>query len=472
MKPYSLTRRLIMAVLLVELLSALAITGVTLVYERHTQFRAFEIMLRGRADSLLGAVQDAGDPEDNVMLDVRGLTLPGRDIYEVRDADGRVVGRSQNWEGLGQSQPDIEGGEFLKLKIRGERYHAIELHGVRVVDPGDRGGGVLRHITVLYGAPVEHVWEAILNAVEFYAVASLLLLAISGILMFWLLNRGLAPLRELASAAAAVSVDSWEFAPSERAHKIKELAPLTGALERSLHGLKRSFEQQHQFVSDAAHELKTAVAVAKSSIQLLTMRHRTAMEYEAGLDRCLADCERMEEIVAKMLTLARVESQDESKAVRYATDLSETVRLTAEQLATVAQVKRLRISISGAGVGDQAIAVDVAPEQLRLLCSNLILNALQHSPEASEVRAIARADRHSAELRIEDDGSGIEPEILPHIFDRFYRSDPSRSRKTGGTGLGLAICKAIVSRAGGTIDITSTPGRGTIVTVRLPLKAI
>ncbi len=115
--------------------------------------------------------------------------------------------------------------------------------------------------------------------------------------------------------------------------------------------------------------------------------------------------------------------------------------------------------------------MDVAPEQLRLLCSNLILNALQHSPEASEVRAIVRADRHSAELRIEDDGSGIEPEVLPHVFDRFYRSDPSRSRKTGGTGLGLAICKAIVSRAGGTIDITSTPGQGTIVTVRLPLKA-
>ncbi len=466
MKPYSLTRRLIIAVLLVELLSALAITGLTLVYERHTQFHAFEIMLRGRADSLLGAVQDAGDPQDNVMLDVRGLTLPGRDVYEVRDADGRVLGRSHNWEGLGDSRPGVENGEFLKLTIKGRQYHAIELHGVRVVDPGDRGGGILRHITVLYGAPVGHVWEAILNAVEFYAAASLLLLAISGILMFWLLNRGLAPLRELAAAAAAVSVDSWEFEPSERAREIKELAPLTGALERSLHGLKRSFVQQHQFVSDAAHELKTAVAVAKSSIQLLTMRHRTTMEYETGLDRCQMDCERMEEIVAKMLTLARVESQDESKTLKYATDLTESVRLTVEQLTTVAQVSRLRISISG----DKATAVNVAAEQLRLLCSNLILNALQHSPEGSEVRAMVRADRHSAQLRIEDDGSGIEPEVLPYVFDRFYRSDPSRSRKTGGTGLGLAICKAIVSRAGGTIDITSELGRGTIVTVHLPLE--
>ena len=90
-------------------------------------------------------------------------------------------------------------------------------------------------------------------------------------------------------------------------------------------------------------------------------------------------------------------------------------------------------------------------------------------PQA-QLRAAVRSDRHSTELRIEDDGSGIEPEVLPHIFDRFYRSDPSRSRKTGGTGLGLAICKAIVARAQGTIGITSEPGRGTIVMIRFPLQ--
>jgi signal transduction histidine kinase len=263
-----------------------------------------------------------------------------------------------------------------------------------------------------------------------------------------------------------VSVDSWEFAPSEGARAIRELAPLTVALETVLHGLKRSFQQQHQFVSDAAHELKTAVAVAKSSVQLLTMRHRTAVEYEAGLDRCQADCERLEEIVARMLTLARVESQDESKTSPYATNLIDSVHHTAEQLATAARVKGVRLTVSG----DEAIIVDVAQEQLQLLCSNLMLNALQHSSEGAEVRAVVRAERHSAELRIEDDGSGIEPEVLPHVFDRFYRSDPSRSRKTGGTGLGLAICKAIVSRAKGRIDIASESGRGTVVTVSFPIE--
>jgi signal transduction histidine kinase len=232
-----------------------------------------------------------------------------------------------------------------------------------------------------------------------------------------------------------------------------------------LHGLKRSFQQQHQFVNDAAHELKTAVAVAKSSVQLLTMRHRTAMEYEAGLERCQADCERMEEIVAKMLTLARVESQEELKATPQATRLLDCVRAAGEQLATVAQGKAMRISISG----DDAAVVNLAAEQLQLLCSNLILNALQHSADGSEVRAMVQIRRHGVELRVEDDGSGIEPDVLPHVFDRFYRSDPSRSRKTGGTGLGLAICKAIAIRASGNIEISSELGRGTVVTVHLPL---
>lgn len=463
MKPYSLTRRLVITVLLVELLSAIAFTALALAYERHTQFQAFDMMLRGRAYSLLGAVQDAEDAGDNVMLDGTERNLPSRDIYEVSDASGRILGRSGNWNGPGDTL-DVNRDGFFRVKIKGRHYRAIQLYGVRIVDPGDRGGGIVRHVTVLYGSETEHVWDAIRDAVEFYAIASLLLLAISGALIFWLLNRGLRPLRELAAAASVVSVNSWEFVPPEGAKEIKELAPLTGALEIVLHGLKRSFLQQRQFISDAAHELKTAVAVAKSSVQLLTLRHRTATEYEAGLERCQADCERMEEIVAKMLTLARVEDEDESNSIAHSAVLIDCVRAVEQQLAPIAQQRAVRISVAG----DERATVSIAAEQLELLCSNLILNALQHSPEDAEVRVAVRTVEHGVELRVEDDGSGIEPEDLPHLFDRFYRSDPSRSRKTGGTGLGLAICKAIVLRARGQIDITSKPNHGTIVRVLLP----
>lgn len=463
MRPYSLTRRLITAVLLVELLSALAITGIAMIYERHTEFRALDARLQGGADSILGAVQDAEDTQDNVVLDMASLKLRRQSIYDVRDADGRMLGRSGNWKGPEPEQVNNSNDGFFETAINGQQYRVIRLHGVRIVDPQDTGKRTVRHVTIFYGFPTRHALEAVANAVEFYAGASLLLLAVSGVLMFWLLNRGLAPLRELASAASVVSVDFWEFAPSERARKIKELVPLTVALETVLRGLKSSFTQQHRFVSDAAHELKTAVSVAKSSIQVLSMRRRTAEEYEAGLERCQMDCERMEEIVAKMLTLARVESQEQPRSF-YATNLFQATRSAAQELETVAQVKQQRILVSGS----ETDAVNISPEQLRLLCSNLILNALQHSPEGAEVRAIVLAGDYGAELRIEDDGSGIEPEMLPHVFDRFYRSDPSRSRKTGGTGLGLAICKAIIARVRGTIDIASEVGRGTVVMVRFP----
>jgi signal transduction histidine kinase len=300
--------------------------------------------------------------------------------------------------------------------------------------------------------------------VAFYALTSLALLGISGLLMFWLLNRGLAPLRELAAEAAGVSVHSWNFAPPEKARMTKELAPLADAIETVLHGLERSFIQQRQFVSDAAHELKTSVAVVKSSLQLLSMKRRTVHEYEAGLERSYLDCERMEQIVARMLTLARVESELESNADLYATDMTHSVRHVMEQFETIANVKRLHLVVSSPG----EVVVKVEPEELRLLCSNLILNAMQHSPVGSEVRAVVRRNGLKGELCVEDHGTGIPPEALPHVFDRFYRGDPSRSRETGGTGLGLAICKAIVSRFEGDIQIASTPNVGTTVTVLFP----
>ena len=116
--------------------------------------------------------------------------------------------------------------------------------------------------------------------------------------------------------------------------------------------------------------------------------------------------------------------------------------------------------------------VDIEPEQLHLLCGNLLLNALQHSPAGSAIRAVVQQNGSQAELAIEDDGEGIAAQDLPYVFDRFYRGDPSRSRNTGGTGLGLAICKAIASRWQGTIGIASDLGIGTRVMVRFPLSAV
>ncbi len=466
MKSYSITHRLIVTILLVELLAALSISGAALVYERHVRFRSFDVMLRGRADSLLGAVQDAEDTQDNVMLDGTEVNLPEEDIYQVQDAGGRVLGHSPNWTGPTKDLAGAKLGRMQRVSVRGRHYRVLRIEGLRIVDPGDKGGGIPRRVTIFYGAPVDHVWGEIWEAVGFYAATSLSLLAISGLLIFWVLNRGLAPLRELAAEAAGVSVDSWNFVPPPRARLIRELAPLTVALETVLTGLEHSFLQQRRFVSDAAHELKTAVAVLKSSLQLLTLKQRTAIEYERGIERSQLDCQRMEETVAKMLTMARVETN--SVPVAVATDLTEVLRQVAQQFESMTELKRLQILVLAEGPA----MVDIEPEQLQLLCGNLLLNALQHSPAGSAIRALVEQKGEQVELAIEDDGEGIAAQDLPHVFERFYRGDPSRSRNTGGTGLGLAICKAIASRWQGSIDIASKLGVGTRVVVHFPASTL
>jgi signal transduction histidine kinase len=459
----SIAFRLIFAVLLAELVSAVLVTLLSLGYERHAHFVSFDVMLRGRADSVLGAVQDAEDVQDNVMLDLADLHVPPEDVYEVWDGRGRMLGRSPNWPGSsGVSVPHHDGFSFLDLN--GRNYRLLRLQGSRIVDPGLPDGGKLRPVTILYGAPTVRVWHAIRRAVALYAAGSLLLLIISGPLIAWMLQRGLLPLRQLAALAGQISAHSWQFSPPKSARETAELAPLTHALENAMQRLERSFIQQRAFVSDAAHELKTAVAVAKSSLQLLSLKERSAAEYRVGLEHCLADTQRIEELVAKMLTLARVENGPSAVAAPARCDLTECVRQTVTNLRSVASLRCVEIAVDAPERSSVALATD----DCALVVENLLMNALQHSGRASRIRIRIINQDETVELAIEDHGDGIDPLARPFVFDRFYRGDPSRSRSTGGAGLGLAICKAVVEKAGGSIALNSELGKGTTVTVSLP----
>jgi signal transduction histidine kinase len=499
-QPRSIAFRLIVAVLAVELLSAILVTALSFGYERHIHFHAFDVMLHGYADSILGAVEDAEDPGDHVMLNQADLDVPPEDVYEVRDAEGQLLGRSANWPGTAalppsdSSPPTHPGGDIDDVRINGHRYRVLRFQGARTVDPGEHGGGKVRQVLIVYGSPTRRVWHSIRGAVEFYAFGSLMLLLVTGPLIAWLLHRGLLPLRQLAALASQVSVDSWHFAPPASAHSTPELAPLTHALESALQRLERSFLKQRTFVSDAAHELKTAVAVIKSSLQLLNMKTRSPAEYQAGLERCVADSQRLEALVADMLALARAESPAPTRSPQPTSDLAACIRQTVAQLETVAVLHNVQVSVrhllkgrfsrtaiqpdegrdSAAETRSSDLKVLLAPEDCFVLLSNLLLNALEHSPPASTVELQLTTDAQTAVIVLQDHGDGIRPEALPHVFDRFYRGDPSRTRNTGGTGLGLAIAQAIVQGARGSITLASQsdpalPNQGTNVTIRLPL---
>ncbi|MDR3725012.1 MAG: HAMP domain-containing sensor histidine kinase [Terracidiphilus sp.] len=470
----SIAFRLIAAVLAVELVASLAAILFSLAYEHHTHFHSFDVMLRGRADSILGAVQDADDPGDNVVLDPADLPTPSDDLWEAFDDRDRLLGRSPNWpsqpKGILAFTPQqfasIPDGNYSSLHLHGRHYRFLVRHGSRTIDPSLPSGGTLRHVTILYGSRTNHVWHAIQGAVEFCALGSLLLLLATGPLMAWLLHRGLLPLRQLAALSARISVDDWHFSPPADARSTPELAPLTQALEQTLNRLHRSFDQQSTFVSDSAHELKTAVAVVKSSLQLLALAPRTPEAYRAGIDAALTDTERLEQLVARMLTLARIEAAPTTDAP--ASDLAHALQSAASELASVAALHQVRVDLQIPR--GETFPVSLALEDAHLLVSNLLLNALQHSPAGSSVLLTLAATPAAVSLTVQDHGDGIPPEALPHIFDRFYRGDPSRARSTGGAGLGLAICHALVTRASGQISIASQPLHGATVSISLPKR--
>jgi len=237
-------------------------------------------------------------------------------------------------------------------------------------------------------------------------------------------------------------------------------------IEKLLHGLQLSFERQRQFTGDAAHELKTSIALLKSSLQLLSMRQRTTAEYEKGLEGLIADVRRMEDLTEQMLTLARLE--EESLEPSQVIDLTAVVFSAVQRLQHFADAKRITIC----NRADESHFAVMQKSDAEILASNLIVNALQHSPGRSILTVSVCLQGDGIGFRVADCGDGIPAAALPHLFERFYRADASRSRQSGGTGLGLAICKAIVERSHGSIVIESELGKGTEVVVTLPAAPI
>ncbi len=447
----SITRRLVVTVLLLELASAIALISAIAIHERHIQMKAFDAMLSGTAQSLMGAVQDAEDKDDNVMLELRGVQL-GRDaIYRVEDEKGRVLGAAGDVPSLVSSSSTSPAFQSIATPGPGRHYRFVVLHGLRIIDPGEPGGGISHRITIIYGTPANRIWHETLEATRFFAVATLLLLGVTAAVMVWLVRKQLSPLHDLAIEAGRINSSDWSFHPSATAKKTVELRPLITALDAALGRLQRSFEQQKRFTSDAAHELKTDLAIVKSSMQLLSMRRRTVEEYERGLALSLDDFTRLELTVQKLLTLARLEQPLQStgaKTTPSSTSLRDAVEEAIHQSKPLAQLRGVEVRFDS--TLDAIVPID--SRDVLLLCCNILLNALQHSRSGGSVLISLTIHSQTVQLTIRDHGEGIAEEDRTYIFEPFYRGDPSRSRKSGGTGLGLSICKAICDRANGSIE--------------------
>jgi signal transduction histidine kinase len=266
-----------------------------------------------------------------------------------------------------------------------------------------------------------------------------------------------------------VSPSNWALrTPPETLHTL-ELAPLTQAMTTMLASLQQAFTAQRAFLADAAHELKTPVAVLKSTLQSLLQRSRSSEEYRSGVEAALQDTTRLEKLVHSMLRLARAEQWAAGSLRRDLDeiDLTSTCELSVAYLRPLAEARGVRLLLCGDGV----LRMRADAEDIELIWRNLLENAIQYSPNQSTVTMMIRQIGDYAEVTVQDQGIGIPEEEVALIFDRFHRADTSRARSTGGYGLGLAISKAIAEAYGGTIQARSQVGAGTRMIVRLPALA-
>lgn len=306
------------------------------------------------------------------------------------------------------------------------------------------------------------VWRAA-TALGIAGAAALALACTSG----WLLiGQVLTPIRRIARTAEAMSESNLGLRIDVTADD--ELGRVAGALNHAFDRLQDAFERQKRFTADASHELRTPLSAQLAELEWALARPRERNEYLGSLHICMRAAQRMRALVEGLLTLARADAGAEL-AAREAIDLLEVVRESVVAMAPNAEAHGVRLSFR-APLGVRAI-VDGSAERLRELVSNLVANAVEYGHHGGQVVCEVTASGGHVTLDVIDDGPGIEPEDLPHIFERFYRANKARARLVGGAGLGLAISKWIVERHGGTITCTSIVGTGTRMTVMLPAAA-
>ncbi|MEL7936415.1 heavy metal sensor histidine kinase [Pseudomonas delhiensis] len=304
--------------------------------------------------------------------------------------------------------------------------------------------------------------DALLGAFRRSVLAGVpFLLLLVGLGAWYAVQRGLSPLRRFRRVAANISTEDLSHRiPVEKLPL--ELGEVAQALNVMLHRLDQGVQQLTQFSDDLAHELRSPIGNLMGKAQVTLSRERPAEEYKAVLASGIEELERLSRIVSDMLFLAQV---NQAQVPFERLSLGDEATRVAELFLYAAEDKRVDIELSGdAWVTGERLMVQRA-------ISNLLSNAIRHTPEGSRVRIDIESGMEGATLSVANPGPGIAPQHLPRLFERFYRADGGRSRAEGGTGLGLAIVRSIMSLHRGSVAVDSRPEGPTCFHLRFPEAA-
>jgi two-component system OmpR family sensor kinase len=323
--------------------------------------------------------------------------------------------------------------------------------------------------TKVLAEPLTDLDEAISSLTRTFVFAGIGVLVVGAIISWLVIRRGLRPVDRMIETATAIAAGDLSRRVDEDDDGT-ELGKLAHALDDMLGQLEASFEERaaaqarlEQFVSDASHELRTPVTAIRGYAELY---RSGGLAEPANLDRAMTRIEqesvRMGGLVEDLLLLARL---DEHRPVEHETvDLQALAADAASDLRAIEPERPVTVHAEANG----AALVSGDERRLRQVLANLLNNARVHTPAGTPVDITVARRGDDVRIVVADDGPGITPDDQRRIFERFYRTDRSRSRESGGSGLGLSIVAAVVAAHGGTVRVDSAPGEGASFTVDVP----
>ena len=361
-----------------------------------------------------------------------------------------------------------------KAAVRGQKlYTNVVVKGVplRVFSRSFWQGRSRRVVQAAYPLAEVNRVLAWLNAALLALIPLMLVASATG--GAFLTDRALRPVRQVAHAAARIGAhDLAERLPVVGNDEFWELAVTFNGMLGRLQGsfaekqrlvdrLEKLVEQERRFTADASHELRTPLAIIKANSSLALSAQQPVEEYQKSLEEIDQAANSMARLVQDLLLLAR---SDAGQLGRAWTALS--IRNIVSRAAARVRSEDRILNLTPA-----ALRVPGSEGEILRLFTNLLENASRYTPAGGTITVSAQEEGTSVHVSVADTGTGIAPEHLAHLGERFYRVDASRSRPDGGTGLGLSICKSIVEAHGGSMHFESKEGSGTTVHVLLPAGA-
>jgi heavy metal sensor kinase len=314
------------------------------------------------------------------------------------------------------------------------------------------------------GAPYEPVQRVLRGLLVSLGIAFPLIVgaAVGG--GYVLMRNALRPMDEIATTAERITSRNL----NERVPIIPsgdEIERLSISLNRMMERLEHAFQHINRFSADAAHEIRTPLAIIRGELENTLQTSELTGELRETLGSALEEVERLSRIVEQLLEMSRLEA-GETLVERSRFDFAEMTKTTVDQMRLLAEEKNVQLRFERTRTAE----IDGDPLRLKQIVVNLVDNAIKYTPPGGSVSVAAFPQDGKVILEVTDTGIGIPNEAAPQIFNRFYRVDKARSRQLGGTGLGLAIVKSICIAYHGTVAVKSAEGTGAVFRVELPLE--